>query len=141
MHMTLTLNLDPQIEQQLRQEAQRRGLQPDDYILEAIRERLRQSAPLPPHLAAREAALLGRMDLGLSQEQWARFHTLARKLEDGSFAPLEREEFVSLNNRIEKANARRLEALAELSGLRRLPIEQVMAELGIAPRVLDDTNE
>ena len=139
--MTLTLNLDPQIEQQLRQEAQRLGLQPNDYVLEAVRERLRQSAPLPQQVAGREAALLGRIDLGLSQEQWARFHALARRLEDGALDPIELEEFVALNDRIEEANARRLEALAELSELRRVPIEQVMTELGIAPHAVDDANE
>lgn len=135
--MTLTLNLDPHVEQQLRQEARRLGLQPDDYVLEAIRERLRQSAPLPPHLAAREAELLSQIQLGLSQQQWARFYHLAEKLQDESLAPSEREEFLALNDQIEKANARRMEALAELSRLRRAPIEQVMVELGIGPHVLN----
>lgn len=139
--MTLTLNLDPQVEQQLRQEAQRLGVGADDYVLQAIRERLRQSAPRPPHLGAREADLLGQIQLGLSQEQWARFHTLADKLEHRSLAPQEREEFVALSDRIEQANARRFEALVELSQLRGVPIEQVMIQLGISPHDLDNANE
>jgi hypothetical protein len=71
--MTLTLNLDPHLEQHLRREAARLGVGPDDYIMQALRERLRESSPLPPHLSAQEAELLERIDLGLSQEQWARF--------------------------------------------------------------------
>lgn len=139
--MTLTVNLDPQIEQQLRDEAARLGVGPDDYILQALRDRLRQSAPLAPHLTAGEAALLAQIQLGLSQQQWARFYALLNKLEDESLAPQEREEFVALNDRIEQANAGRLEALAELSQLRGVPIEQLMNELGIVPHALDKADE
>lgn len=39
--MTITLELTPELERQLRQEAARLGLAPDAYIIEVVQERLR----------------------------------------------------------------------------------------------------
>jgi hypothetical protein len=131
--MTLTLNLDPHLEQQLRQEAARLGVGPDDFVRQTLSERLQQSNSLPPHVSAEESELLERIDLGLSQQQWARYHDLVTKLQDELMTPGERDELISLTDRIEAANVRRLHALIELSGLRGVPLEQLMSELGVSP--------
>lgn len=136
--MTLTLNLDPHLEQQLRQEAARLGVGPDDFVKQTLSERLRQSSSLPPHLSAQESNLLERIDLGLSQQEWARYHDLAAKLQDELIAPDERDELIALTDRIEEANVRRLQALIELSRLRGVPLKQLMSDLGVFPHTGDD---
>lgn len=139
--MTLTLKLDPQLEEQLRQEAARLGVGADDYAVRAISERLRQSQPLPPHLNAQESHLLERINLGLSQQEWARYHVLSERLQDEAIEPDERDEFVTLADRIEANNVLRLQALIELSRLRCIPLEQLMRDLGIRPLDSGDGNE
>ena len=138
--MTLTLELNPQLEEQLRREAARLGLGPDDYVVRALSDRLKCSQPPVPHLTAKESSLLEQIDLGLTQRDWARYHELTAKLHDETMSPEEHAELITLTDRIEANNVRRLKALIELSSLRGVPLEQLMRELGIFPQAGRDTN-
>ncbi len=70
---TITLNLSPELEQQIRTEASRQGLEPDRYILNALQERLQ---PRLPTTQPTEADLLQQINIGFSAQTWEEYHAL-----------------------------------------------------------------
>ena len=129
--MTISLEIPPDIEAELREEARKASLDTDTYILKALREHLRQSQKQPPHLTKGESELLQKINLGLSETEWQRYHKLITKRRSETLTEDEKQELIALSDRIEEANARRIEALVELAELRGTSLEAVMDELGI----------
>lgn len=132
--MTLTLNIDPALEQRLREQAAKQGVQPDSYVVAAIEERLRldsrPSSPLNPD----ESKLLSQIGMGLPEEIWDRYDQLLAKQSDQTLSGEDYGEFERLINTIETDHARRISLLVKLAGLRNVPLESLMHELGIVPR-------
>jgi hypothetical protein len=85
----------------------------------------------PPRLSRTETVLLQQIELGLSQETWQRYHELIDKRRAEALSRAEQQELISLSDRLEIANARRMGYLAELARLRRIPLPSLMDELGI----------
>ena len=77
--MTLTLEISPELEEALRATAERAGLAPDRYVLDVLQERLDRDRDLPPRLPRAEAKLLQRINEGLPEATWARYHALKEK--------------------------------------------------------------
>jgi hypothetical protein len=77
--------------------------------------------------------LLQRVGLGFAPGTWQRYWTLAMKLRDEAMTPAEHTEFISLVDRLEAANVRRIEAVAELARLRGRPFDAKFQELGLGP--------
>lgn len=126
--MTLTLDLTLELENQLRQEAAREGLDETGYVLKALKERflaLRARASQP------ETELLARINEGLPEVTWRRYRELVAKRQAEELTPEQHAELMALTHRIEETHARRLEALGELSRLRGTSLETLMQELGI----------
>ena len=130
--MTLILDMAPEMETQIREEAARKGLEPERYVLRAVEKLLGQrgqtNAPLLPRA---EAELLDRVDLGVSPETWDRYYALIGKRDDGTLTAEQHRELIGLSDDIEAANARRVGALVELAKLRHISIENLMQTLGI----------
>ncbi len=84
-----------------------------------------------PGLSLEETALLRQINRGLPARVQQRFDELSARRRTGMLAPEEQREFLQLINRIEKADARRIELLGELALRRRKPLREVMQELGI----------
>lgn len=132
--MTLTLNLATDLEHQLLQEAHRRGLEPQSFILKVLRERLLAVGPLVWSNSS-EKDLLEEINQGFPAAVWGRYRELLAKLEGETLGEEEHQELLGLIDQIEIANAHRIECLAELANRRRVPLETLMAELGIQPAV------
>jgi hypothetical protein len=132
--MTVTIDLEPELEARLRAEAARQGLDPGALVRSALEERLRTAdANGARPLTATESELLQNINLGLSQETWQRYHELAGKRTAETLSPPEHVELLALTHRIEEANARRLAHLVELARLRGVTLDEVVRELGISP--------
>jgi len=131
--MTLTLKIDPTLEQRLREQAAKRGIEPDSYVVAAIQEQLRRDRVEPPHLSRQEADLLRQINLGFTSETWDRYDSLISKREDGTLMPGELQELKGLTDRLEEQNVRRIEALVKLARLRNMSLEALMDELQIKP--------
>ncbi len=128
--MTITLELTPELETQLRAEAKRAGLDESEYVLHTLQERLRlarQAAPLSPV----ETELLQHINLGLSEASWQRYHELIARRRAETLTLSEQQELIGLSDQIEEANVRRIEALIELARRRGMPLEALMRQLGI----------
>lgn len=132
--MTLTIDLKPKMEEALREEAARVGLDTDHFIRHTLEDRLKyvvNGQPSVPHLSQEESELLQKINQGLPTETWERYDELRAKFRAETVTPEEHAELIAISNQIEIAHARRMEYLVELSRLRQVPLRKLMKQLGI----------
>jgi len=133
---TLQLEISPELEQQLRAEAARKGLDPGHYVLTLLQQQLRPTQPRTnspnvPALPPTEAKLLQQINLGLSAEEWDLYYDLIEKRQAETLTDEEHARLIKISDQIEIANARRIAALIQLAGLRGTSLETEMRNLGI----------
>lgn len=134
--MTLTIELEPEIENDLRHAAADAGLSPVALAAKLLRQGLKDvSAPgaAGKHLSRVEANLLQRINSSLSQIEWQQYHALIAKRRAETLTTREQQELIALSDQIEDANVRRIEAVAELARLRQTSVRALMNELGLKP--------
>lgn len=88
---------------------------------------------IAPSLPAEEAGLLEKINQGLPSDAQQRYNELTAKRRAEALTPDEYQELLSLIDRIEQADAERVQALTELAQLRQISVMTLMAELGIRP--------
>ena len=133
--VTLTLKIDPTLEQRLREEAARRGINPDSYAVAAIEERVRLDSRQSAPLNHTESGLLSQINKGLPEETWSRYERLIDKRRANALTPEEHAELLRLTNAVEEDHARGVELLVKLASLRNIPLETLMFQrmIGIPP--------
>lgn len=134
--MTITIEIVPELERQIRQEAARVGLALDAYIVEAVQARLMQPRHRhrrAPRLSPEEAQLLAKINLGLSPTEWERYHELVARRKAETLTPDEQTELIALSDRLEEANAQRIECLAALARVRNTTLDALIRDLGLTP--------
>lgn len=129
--MALMLELPKEMEEQLRREAKKAGLEPQAYIVDAIKAYLQREQQQKLQLSQTETELLQQIGLGLTQESWKQYYELVDKRRAGILTDAEQKELISLSDQLERANARRMGYLVELARLRQISLEALMEELGI----------
>jgi uncharacterized protein (DUF2461 family) len=127
--MTLVIQLPIDLEQRLREAAASAGLDPGEYVVAAVRDRL--AGQESPAVASPEAELLQRINQGLPTEAWAEYRSLVERRRDETLTADEHERLIRLSDQIETTNARRIESLVELAGLRGTTVRALMDQLGI----------
>lgn len=136
---TLLLEISPELEQQLRAEAARKGLEPGHYVLTLLQQQLQPaqegenpSVNLPiSSLPPTEADLLQQINFGLSAEEWELYYALIAKRQAETLTDEEHVRLIEISDQIEIANARRIAALIQLAALRSTSLETEMRNLGI----------
>lgn len=130
--MTITVDLTPELEQQIRTMAAQMGMAPDMYIAEIMREQFKLTvASSAPQASARETQLLLLINRSLSGIDWSRYHDLITKQQEHSLQPHEHKELISLTDAIEQANVERIAAAVELAQLRHTSLETILRTLGL----------
>jgi hypothetical protein len=86
-----------------------------------------------PHLSQAETALLFQINQGIDTLTAERLNELTAKRRNETIMPDELQELISLTDKVEQFDARRLAALDALAGLRRLSLAELMSRLGIPP--------
>jgi deferrochelatase/peroxidase EfeB len=127
---TITLNLSPELEHQIRIEAARVGVEPDRYILNALQESLQ---PRLPTTQPTEADLLQQINIGFSAQTWEEYHALIAKRHAETLTPEEHEQLIQMSDRLEQLNVTRIQALIQLATFRNQPLTDLMQTLGINP--------
>jgi hypothetical protein len=131
--MALTVEIAPELESQVREQAKQRGLEADEYIVNVLQEHLRQiQKHLPSHLPESEARLIEQINEGFPPELWRRYNELVTKRRAETLTADEQAELISLSDQIEELSARRLEFLADLARLRQTSLAELMQQLGIS---------
>jgi hypothetical protein len=132
--VTITIDLAPDLEQQIRKAAAQAGLAPGAYIAETLRQQLRTASKVQataPHVSAREAELLLIINQSLSAITWTRYRELIANRQAETLASNEQDELVALTDAIETANVARIAAAAELAHIRHTTIEAILQALGL----------
>lgn len=124
---TITLNLSPELEHQIRTEASRQGVEPDRYILNALQERLQ---PRHPTTQPTEADLLQQINIGFSEQTWEAYHALIAKRHAETLTPEEHKQLIQMSDRLEQLNVTRIQALIQLATFRNQPLTDLMQSLG-----------
>jgi hypothetical protein len=131
--MTITVDIGTELESRLLDEAAKHGMDPGQYILDAVRARLARESSQSPHLDAQQSRLLEEINRGLSQAEWSRYYALVSKRQAEVLTSDEHAELASLTSRIEELNAHRMERIVELARLRGTSLPELLDQLGITP--------
>lgn len=132
--MTLTLNLKPELETQVKREATKRGLLVNDYVLNAVQECLRRDQKNDtPGLDEKESQLLQKINRGLSPETWQHYRDLIEKRHQETLTPEEQNQLIQISDQLEELNASRMEPLVELAQIRQISLRALMKQLGLTP--------
>lgn len=129
--MTITIDLPPNLEAQIQEEAARRGVDAGSYILGAVQERLEREqngAGRKPHS---EANLLQQINVGLPPEVWIEYRELIKRRRAGTMTAEEQARAIAISDQLEATSVRRLRALTELAALRGTTVDALMDALGI----------
>ncbi len=132
--MTVTVDIPPDMETWVRQAAEAEGVDIPTFMREATSSRL---LPFGPPQLMSETDLLTHISRGFPASFWDRFRALAAKSEAGTLTPQEHEELLAHTDQTEHRDAERLTYLIELSHRRRVPVQELMAELGLHPVSFD----
>jgi hypothetical protein len=100
----------------------------EHFISKVLTLRAKRIAPSFPK---EEAELLQKINQGLPPDVQQRYDELTAKRQAETLTPDEHQELLALIDRIEQADAERVQALAELAQLRNVPVTTLMAELNI----------
>ncbi|HMV47512.1 MAG TPA: STAS/SEC14 domain-containing protein [Blastocatellia bacterium] len=126
------VQLKPQIEvdvdEVLNSIAQLKTNELEDFADQVLALRARRRAPSMPKA---EAELLQKINQGLPQADWQRYHELNDKLHEEAITDEEHAEFLQLVDRIELADAERLRHLIELANIRNVSVEALMDLFGL----------
>jgi hypothetical protein len=132
--MTLTIDLKPEMEAALREEAAKAGLAADDFIQRTLEERLKHAANGHPEvslLSSEESKLLRQVNEWLPSETWGEYKKLQEKFLAETLSETEHQRLIEIYDQIEKINAKRIGFIAELARLRQVSLEEMMRQLGI----------
>lgn len=132
---SITLQINPALEQQLREKAARKGVGLDVYV-QALLEKFANSEGSDSRVSKsnqEEEGLLKKISLGLSEEFWSEFRRLVAKRQIEAIDEEELACLIEMTRQIENANAKRMEHLAALARLRNVSLAKVMEQLGIKP--------
>jgi hypothetical protein len=129
--MTLTLDLNPELERQLRFEARARGLTLEQLVLKDLQARVAHSTKA--RLSNEETTLMQTITEGLPESFWSRYRYLIDLREQEILTDLEHAELIACSDRVEQLTAHRTEALVELANLRGQAVHALRDELGLKP--------
>ena len=131
--MTMTIELTPEMETQLREEAAKEGLAPDRLVLSAVQSLLHQrhTEQSVPHLSKAEAELMQQINQGLPTETWEQYHALRKRCQAEILTPEEHQTLINLSNQVEMDYAQRLGLILELSHIHGISLDAEMKTLGI----------
>ena len=129
--MSVTIDLTPDLETQLRAEAARQGLDPDAFVVKTLRESLGQFAAGGSCVSQTESELLLEINAGFEEATWRRYKELIAKRRAETLTRDEQQMLIALSDQIERQNARRVECLAELARIRKVSLQELMRQLGV----------
>jgi hypothetical protein len=129
--MSLTIEIPPDLEEQLRSEAARAGIDAAQYAVQALKEQVAAATTPTQAELEDEPRLIRAINEGLSEEDWQTYRSLIAKRQAECLTAAEQVELISYSDRLEELSARRIELLARLARLRNRTLRQTMEDLGL----------
>lgn len=131
--MSITIQIKPSLEKRLREKASSAGVGLDNLIEQVLETW--SEVPLPGSSnpeKSREAALLQKINTGFSSDFWTEYKMLIQKRQEEILVKEELARLIKMSDRLEKANVQRMKYLIELAHLRKIPVRDLMLQLGIS---------
>ena len=132
--MSLTLDLDADLEAWIRSEAQRNGIDETSFVKKTLELQRNLTSARPSALPAQEAELLREINTGLPEHLWEEYRDLVGKRRAELLTDAEHSRLIVLSDLIESDNAERIDRLIQLGQLRNVSLDELMAQMGIRPR-------
>ena len=129
--MSLVLQINPSLENRMRQNALRKGVDLSQFIVQVLELNFPEEKLKPKTISKREVLLLQKIESAIPVETWERYHNLRAKRQEETINPSESIEYTAINQQIEAANVNRLASLIELSKIRKITLEELMNQLGL----------
>lgn len=131
--MSITINLSPELEREIRETSAARGVPAEEIVIGALSAGLKQARPplLPAQIPPAEAKLLAIINEGLTESEWQRYSYLKERRRAETLTEPEYQELLVTTDRLERIGVARLEKLIALARLRGVTVDQVMDQLGI----------
>jgi hypothetical protein len=129
--MSLLIQINPSLENKLREKAFKQGLKLDQFISQFLENTFSEETPSRPSVSAREATLLQQVNLDISPEIWHQYEILKKKFQKKTLTEKELAQLQGITEKVEAANVKRIEVLGELAQIRNVPLPVVMAQLGL----------
>ena len=130
--MSLTIQLPPKLEQQLREHAASEGLPPEGYVLKVVKNSLRDSQQ--KQQSDREAELLEKAKLNIPKGFWETYDQLVAKRQAETITPSELKSLIKMTDFLEEENARRMPYAIELAKLKNVKLKTMIKRLGVHRR-------
>jgi hypothetical protein len=130
--MHLTIELPPDLEMQLREQARRHGKGLEQYVAGLIKDRAAAQKSKTQPLTAEETRLFEKINRGFTDEFWKRLRALDKKRRQAKLTEQERQELITMTEQLEAANVERLRALTELAAMKNMELDTLMKELGLS---------
>jgi hypothetical protein len=130
--MALTLELPSTIENQLKKDAIQKGLSIEAYLLQLI-NKANDFGKKQSVKTLSESELLKKINLDITESEWTNYRRLVKLRQNENLTEREHEVLILLGEKIEKANAKRIEYLVALAQLKNISLKKIMDELGIYP--------
>ncbi len=131
--MSITIQLNPSLEHRLRENAQKKGVGVDQYVMQFLERNFPEERPRPLSVSKREAELLKKVNLDISTKTWNLYLQLKAKRQSKTATESELAELQAITEQVEAANAQRTAILAELAQIRNVSLRTLMEQLGLAP--------
>lgn len=96
-----------------------------------VRKLQRLSATKKGALRTNEGRLLETINATLSADQRIKYRRLAGRRKNGTLTPAEHRELIALSDALELLHAGRVQSLVKLAALRKMPVADLMAEMGL----------
>ena len=123
--MSLTLTLDPALEQRLLLEAQISGLPLETWLVKDLKSRFQTDST--------ETVLLQRISLGLPESFWLAYRALIKKRDSQALTAAEQLELIAMSDQTEELTLQRTQALLELARRRNTTLEALRLQFGLQP--------
>lgn len=127
--MNVVLRLPEKLAKQLKEDAARRGMSLNRYLV----ERLRGKGTYEPIPLSEEDLREQVLPNAAEKAEWERFYALMAQQKAGRLDKRQEKRLAKLTEKIEAANANRLPYLMELAHLRNATLNRLMEDLSLRP--------
>ena len=133
--MALTIELPPNIEQQLLKGATQKGISLENYLVQLLSSATKAQKKQVKDKPLSETELLQKINLGitLTEAEWLTYRRLVALRKAELLTEIEYQQLIKLGEKIEQDNVNRLRHLVALAQLRQVSLDKVMDDLGLFP--------
>lgn len=131
--MSITIQLNPSLENRLRENASKKGIGVDQFVMQFLERNFPETAAASLAVPKREAELLQKINLDIPAQTWALYLELKAKRSANTASSAELATLLGITEKVEAANVQRLTVLAELAQLRNVSLHDLMEQLGLTP--------